>query len=36
MSEDRLVTMEALADPANETIWASQKAIASLFGCSNF
>ena len=24
--------MEALADPANETIWASQRAMAELFG----
>lgn len=31
-SEDGLVTMEALADPANETIWASQRAMAELFG----
>lgn len=33
-SEDGIVKMEALVDPANETIWASQKAIASLFGCT--
>ena len=33
-SEDGLVTMEALVDPANETIWANQKAIASLFDCT--
>ena len=31
-AEDGLVTMEALADPANETIWASQRAMAELFG----
>lgn len=31
-SEDGLVTMEALADPANETIWANQRAMAELFG----
>ena len=30
-SEDGLVKMEAMVDPANETIWASQKAIAALF-----
>lgn len=30
-SEDGLVKMEALVDPANETIWASQKAMAALF-----
>lgn len=33
-SEDGLVKMEALVDPANETIWASQKAIAALFDCT--
>ena len=33
-SEDGLVRMEALVDPANETIWASQKAIATLFDCT--
>ena len=26
--------MEAMVDPVNETIWASQKAIAALFGCT--
>lgn len=31
-SEDGLVMMEAMIDPANETIWANQKAIAALFG----
>ena len=31
-SEDGLVRMEALVDPAGETIWATQKAMASLFG----
>ena len=31
-SEDGLVMMEAMVDPANETIWANQKAIAALFG----
>ena len=31
-SEDGLVKMEALVDPAGETIWATQKAIAALFG----
>ncbi len=31
-SEDGLVTMEAMVDPAGETIWATQKAIAALFG----
>lgn len=30
-SEDGLVKMEAMVDPENETIWASQKAIAALF-----
>jgi hypothetical protein len=29
-SEDGLVKMEAMVDPVNETIWASQKAIAAL------
>ena len=33
-SEDGLVRMEAMVDPVNETIWASQKAIAALFGCT--
>ena len=33
-SEDGLVKMEAMVDPVNETIWASQKAIASLFACT--
>ena len=33
-SEDGLVKMEAMVDPVNETIWASQKAIAALFGCT--
>ena len=27
-----MVKMEAMVDPANETIWANQKAIAALFG----
>ena len=31
-SEDGLVTMEAMVDSAGETIWATQKAIAALFG----
>lgn len=31
-SEDGLVKMEAMIDPAGETIWATQKAIAALFG----
>ena len=31
-TEDGLVTMEAMVDPAGETIWATQKAIAALFG----
>ena len=31
-SEDGLVKMEAMVDPAGETIWATQKAIAALFG----
>ena len=26
--------MEAMVDPVNETIWASQKAIAALFDCT--
>lgn len=30
-SEDGLVKMEAMVDPENETIWASQKSIAALF-----
>ena len=33
-SEDGLVKMEALVDPAGETIWATQKAIAALFDCT--
>ena len=33
-SEDGLVKMEAMVDPKNETIWATQKAIAALFGVS--
>ena len=33
-SQDGLVKMEALVDPSGETIWASQKAIAALFGVS--
>ena len=33
-SEDGLVTMEAMVDPAGETIWATQKAIAALFKCT--
>ncbi len=33
-SGDGLVMMEALVDAANETIWATQKAMASLFACS--
>ena len=33
-SEDGLVKMEAMVNPVNETIWASQKAIAALFGCT--
>lgn len=33
-SDDGLVKMEAMVDPVNETIWASQKAIASLFACT--
>lgn len=31
-SEDGLVSMEALMDPSGETIWATQKAMAALFG----
>ena len=31
-SDDGLVKMEAMVDPAGETIWATQKAIAALFG----
>ena len=31
-SEDGLVKMEAMVDSAGETIWATQKAIAALFG----
>lgn len=31
-SEDGQVTMEAMVDASNETIWATQKAIAELFG----
>ena len=31
-SDDGLVTMEAMVDPNGETIWAIQKAIATLFG----
>lgn len=31
-SEDGLVKMEAIVDPVNETIWASQRAMAELFG----
>lgn len=31
-SDDGLVKMEALVDPSGETIWATQKAIAALFG----
>lgn len=33
-TEDGLVKMEAMVDPENETIWASQKAIAALFDCT--
>lgn len=33
-SGDGLVKMEAVVDAANETIWATQKAIAELFGVS--
>ena len=31
-SEDGLVKMEAMVDPVNETIWATQRAMAELFG----
>ena len=31
-SDDGLVTMEAMVDPNGETIWATRKAIAALFG----
>lgn len=31
-SEDGLVRMEAMVDPVNETIWASQRVLAELFG----
>ena len=31
-SEDGLVRMEAMVDSQHETIWATQKAIAALFG----
>ena len=31
-SDDGLVKMEAMVDPFGETIWATQKAIAALFG----
>ena len=31
-SNDGLVKMEAIVDDSNETIWATQKAMASLFG----
>ena len=34
-SEDGLVTMEALVDPTGETIWASQRAMAELFGVNS-
>ena len=33
-SSDGLVKMEAIVDASNETIWATQKAMASLFECS--
>ena len=33
-SEDGLVKMEAMVDPVNEAIWASQKAITTLFDCT--
>ena len=33
-SADGLVKMEAMVDASNETIWATQKAMASLFECS--
>ena len=31
-SNDGLVKMEAIVDASNETIWATQKAMAELFG----
>ena len=31
-SSDGLVKMETIVDPSNETIWATQKAMAQLFG----
>lgn len=31
-SDDGLVSMEALVDPAGETLWATQRALAALFG----
>ena len=31
-SEDGLISMEAMVDAAHETLWATQKAIAALFG----
>ena len=31
-SSDGLVKMEAIVDASNETIWATQKAMAQLFG----
>ena len=31
-SADGLVKMEAIVDASNETIWATQKAMAELFG----
>ena len=31
-SNDGLVKMKALVDAANETIWATQKAMTQLFG----
>ena len=31
-SSDGLVKMEAIVDASNETIWATQKAMAELFG----
>lgn len=34
-SDDGLVSMEALVDAENETIWASQRAIANLFGVNS-
>ena len=33
-SNDGLVKMEAIVDASNETIWATQKAMAQLFGVS--